>query len=105
MQKVNGQAALDYVVGLVFSTCFTIDEVRCGIDIDNGARYYEHHRYGVGTDTLYWTILNYLSGTKAELSQYFSAEVDDELRLVNFYIHTDLDDCESRGMRYEFTWS
>lgn len=105
MQKVHGQDALNYVVGLIFTTGFTIDEVQCGIDIDNAARYYERSYYGVSAETVYWTILNYLSGTKSTVAEYFSAEVDDNQRLVTFYIHTDLDDCESRGIRYEFAWA
>lgn len=105
MKKYQGAEALSFVVGLVFQTCYTVREVVCGIDIDNAARYYEHD-YDTDAERLYWSCLNYLAGnTKVTVAELFSAEVDDEGRLINFYIHTDLEDCESRGHRYEFAWS
>jgi hypothetical protein len=102
-KTVHGQDALGYIVGLHSHSFVTVREFHCGIDIDNCSRYYEHD-YASNMDSLNWTVLNYLSGTKAELSQYFSAAIDDDDRVREFYIHTDLDDIESRGIRYEFTY-
>lgn len=105
MKKVHGKDAISYVVGLHSNSFVTVVEYHCGIDVDNAARYYESE-YKCDMDWLNWTILNYLSGTDSDVSQYFSAEIDDETQRVScFYIHTDLDDCESRGIRYEFTYS
>ena len=104
MQKITGKNALSYVVAAHSNSFVTVREFHCGIDIDNCSRQYEHE-YKCDVDTLNWTILNYLSGTKSTVAEYFSAEVDDDGRLVNFYIHTDLDDIESRGIRYEFSYS
>jgi hypothetical protein len=100
---VRGQDALGYIVGMHSHPFVTLREFQCGIDIDNGSRYYEHD-YPSNMDSLNWTVLNYLSGTKAELSQYISAAINDDGRVMEFYIHTDLDDIESRGIRYEFTY-
>lgn len=102
MKKVIGKDALSYVVGAhMNSHAWKVREFVCGIDIDNGARHYEHE-YESDVTTVMWTILNYYSGTNSPVSEYVSAEIDDDGQLVNFYIHTDLDDCESRGIRYEF---
>ena len=105
LNTVTGQDALGYVVALKNSPHLdTVMEYVCGIDIDNAARSYEH-AYKSNMDELNWTILNYLSGTKAEVAQYFSAQLDEEGWPITFTIHTDMDDCESRGIRYEFTYA
>lgn len=104
LNKVTGQDAVSVVVGLNWrSSGVAVREVMRGIDVDNAGRSYEH-TYDSTVADMYWTILNYLSGTKSPVSEYFSAETDESGLPVCFYIHTDLDDCESRGIRYEFTY-
>jgi len=102
---LHGNDALGYVVALhdtVRRGIVTMQEFACGIDIDCGARYYEHS-YTSDYESLLWTCMNYLSGTKSTVAEYFSAAIDDD-RLIEFYINTGLDDTESRGIRYEFTY-
>lgn len=104
LKTVTGQDALGFVVALQnYRYVKSVREFVCGIDVDNAGRSYEHE-YRTSIPELNWTILNYLSGTKAEVSQYFSAEIDDEGWPVTFTIHTELDDCESSGIRYEFAY-
>lgn len=107
LKKLDGNQAISFVVGLSQrARCGTvaIREFHCGIDIDNGARYYEHEFANQDYADLMWTILNYMP-TKSTVAEYFSATVDDDHMLVYFYINTDIDDSESRGIRFEFVYS
>jgi hypothetical protein len=107
LKKLDGNDAISFVVGLSnHARCGTvaIREFHCGIDIDNGARYYEREYANQDYTSLMWTILNYMP-TKSTVAEYFSAEIDSDGLMVYFYIHTDIDDCESRGTRFEFVYS
>ena len=92
---------------------YRIIEHNTGIDVDNGARSYDHD-----SDTDYshvmWCVLNYMSESHKEgqwtIDDYYTADVEigrfgcTDRRPLWFHINDYLVDGESRGIHYEFLY-
>ncbi|KRD08591.1 hypothetical protein ASE48_08485 [Mycobacterium sp. Root265] len=90
-----------------------IREHDCGIDIDNAARFYDRERETdieqVMWQTLLYSDLRKLEGTGYTIEDLFTAKViqgpqfgNTDSQLVEFSIHEDIFDGESRGTHFEF---
>lgn len=112
---VRGMEAISYLTGYSLGAEATITEHRCGIDIDNAARPYDHESQ-VTYDDVMWTVLLYVpskfEGTGCTFDDLFSAEVETGIRNGNtegkihsLSIHTDIFDCESHGTHFEFRYA
>lgn len=112
--KVTGFEALSYVTSVMLAEESRIIEHNAGIDIDNGARGYDHERV-TDFEHLFWLITMYAAGLGNMPSGYtaddlFSLEYVTErsggtdVKALWFHIHEDIYDGESRGTHFQFLY-
>lgn len=111
---VRGFEALSYLTSVMLADKARIIEHNAGIDIDNGARPYDHERV-TDAEHLFWITTMYAAGMGNMPSGYtpddlFSLEYvvertgNTDTKTLWFHVHEDIYDGESRGTHFEFLY-